>query len=95
VFTSELTAIFQPHKIPSSRKLSDSMSSSVALQSRLISTKTHLLIYEGKEAFWFLQIIGFGVSIGRQLHPKQLKPRSLQEFIDRFKYSGGNNLGKL
>jgi hypothetical protein len=60
VYKSELTAILQAltHiKIHSPERfliISNSMSSFVAFQSRLISLKTHPLIYEYKEALWFL-----------------------------------------
>jgi ribonuclease HI len=67
VFTSELSAIFmalvqiRDHHPGEFIIFSDSMSSVSALQTQIISPRTHSLVYEIKEASWRLERHGYGV----------------------------------
>jgi hypothetical protein len=69
VFTSELSAIFMAsvqigdHHSGEFIILSDSMSSLRALQTRKISPRTHSLVYEIKEASWWLESHGHEIHI--------------------------------
>jgi ribonuclease HI len=70
VFTSELTAILhalihiKTHPPGQFLIMTDSMSSIAALQSQIISPKTHPLVYDCKEAFWILHGLGYEINIG-------------------------------
>jgi ribonuclease HI len=69
VFTSELSAIFMAlvqigdHHPAEFIILSDSMSSLRAMRTRKISPRTHSLVYEIKEASWWLERHGHGIHI--------------------------------
>jgi hypothetical protein len=68
-FTSKFSAIFmalvqiRDHHPREFIILSDSMSSLRALQTQKISPRTHSVVYEIKEASWWLQRHGYGIHI--------------------------------
>jgi RNase H len=69
VFMLEMTAILyalghiRSHSLGRYMILSDSMSSIMALQTKIVSKKIHPLVFDCKEALWRLSTMGYSVSL--------------------------------